>query len=155
MVLDPVVLEPMLDKFFYISILKHECVSEIIEFSRQNEDFFQLIDLESIVSEIQVEATLERAKRRMENGSRIRGFGPLVLMYLSGQPQVGKAIRAAGISVRTNRAMLLCHDRHDMDRFLERFQGAVSEILQSPLPHDDPARDREVFFAMSYVDFQS
>ncbi|QRF74542.1 KEOPS complex Cgi121-like subunit [Thermoplasmatales archaeon] len=144
----------MSDNFFYISILKHDCLNDLIEFSGKSRNFFLIIDLDSVVSEIQVEVSLKRARRRMENNSRVRELGPLVLMYISGQPQVGNGIKAAGISMRTSRAMIVYDERDELEKFLKEFQGMVEQILPSPLPHDNPAKDSEVFFAMSYVDFQ-
>jgi len=144
----------MSDNFFYISILKHDCLKDLIEFSRKSRNFFLIIDLDSVVSEIQVEASLKRARRRMENNSRVRELGPLVLMYISGQPQVGNGIKAAGISMHTSRAMIVYDERDELEKFLKEFQGMLEQILPSPLPRDNPAKDSEVFFAMSYVDFQ-
>jgi|GEM_PF-1758012 tRNA threonylcarbamoyladenosine modification (KEOPS) complex Cgi121 subunit len=145
----------MSDNFFYILLLKPNRVDDIIDFSRQNHHFFLIIDMDSIVSEMQVMVAIDRARRRMENSSRVRELGPLVLMYISGEPQVGKAIRAAGISARTKKAMIVCDNAEEMKKFLDQFGDAIEQIMQPPIPHDEPLRDREVFFAMSNVDFQS
>ena len=145
----------MSDNFFYILLLKPDRVRDIIDFSRRSSHFFLIMDIGSIVSKVQVQAALDRAKRRMENGSKVREIGSLVLMYISGEPQVGNAIRAAGISGKTKKAMIVCDDVEEMKKFRDEFGDAIDEIKQPPIPHDNPSRDREVFFAMSNVDFQS
>lgn len=145
----------MSDNFFYILLLKPDRVKDIIDFSKRSNHFFLVIDMDSIVSEMQVQVALDRARRRMANNSKVRELGPLVLMYISGEPQVGNAIRAAGISSQTKKAMIVCDDAKEMKKFMDEFGEAISEIKQPPIPHDDPSRDREVFFAMSNVDFQS
>lgn len=145
----------MSDNFFYILLLKPDRVKDIIDFSRWSNHFFLVMDAGSIVSEMQVKVALDRARRRMENSSKVRELGPLVLMYISGEPQVGNAIRAAGISSLTKKAMIVCDSVEEMKRFRDEFGDTIDEIRQPPIPHDNASRDREVFFAMSNVDFQS
>ncbi|MHB1708883.1 MAG: KEOPS complex subunit Cgi121 [Thermoplasmataceae archaeon] len=135
--------------------MKPDRVKDIIDFSRWSNHFFLVMDAGSIVSEMQVKVALDRARRRMENSSKVRELGPLVLMYISGEPQVGNAIRAAGISSLTKKAMIVCDSVEEMKRFRDEFGDTIDEIRQPPIPHDNASRDREVFFAMSNVDFQS
>ena len=148
-------MEQMSDNFFYILLLKPDRVKDVIDFSRQSNHFFLVMDMDSIVSEMQVHVALDRARRRIANSSKVRELGPLVLMYISGEPQVGNAIRAAGISSQTKKAMIVCDDVEEMKKFMDEFGDAIDLIKQPPVPHDNPSRDREVFFAMSNVDFQS
>ena len=145
----------MSDNFFYILLLKPDRAKDIIDFSKRSNRFFLVIDMDSIISEVQVQVALDRARRRMANSSKVRELGPLVLMYISGEPQVGNAIRAAGISSKTKKAMIVCDDVEEMKKFMDEFGEAIGEIKQPPIPHDDPSKEREVFFAMSNVDFQS
>lgn len=139
---------------FFISILDPGCVSEIIDYSKHQTDTFVVIDAKAAITETQVRIAVERATRRLENRSRIRDFGSLVMMYVTGSPQIGTALRSAGITKSTVRAVVICHGDDMFHGFLKYFAGRITWLQESPLAYDDPAMDRETLTAMSYVDYE-
>ncbi|MEM0155054.1 MAG: hypothetical protein QW597_00390 [Thermoplasmataceae archaeon] len=129
-------------------------MSEIIDFSKQQTDTFVVIDLKAVITELQVRIAVERATRRLAYSSRIHDFGSLVMMYITGSPQIVSALHSAGISKNTKKAIVICSSPSEFYEFLERFSGRVGRLQESPLVYDDQVRDRDTLTAMSNVDYE-
>lgn len=141
-------------RLYFVSIIDRSCIENVIRYSKYQRGIFVLVDLKSVISQLQINIASERAIRRLDNASRIRDFGSLVMMYLSGRSQIDTALKSAGLNSWTEKAVLICEREGQFLDFLKEFGKNIEKIEDPPIPYDDPSKDRETFFAMSNVDYE-
>lgn len=117
-------------------------VSAIRDFSRSTKDFFALLDYSKVASATQIRAALEHTRRH--SGKRVRDDTAIFMMFMSGEPQISKAIGAVGVRSDSSSIVAVAVDSEDMERFASRFPD-IREDNTLSIPEDSLVRDKEVF----------
>lgn len=126
-------------------------LTKVREFFRTTNNFFAILDMNKLVSEVQVRAAIDRLSRHL-NG-RIRDQGTVLMLLLSGQSQISKAVEAVGVGRETRKLLVIYETEKDLTEFLGLI-GNTLEITDEKLPYDVPEMDREVFGKMSQAEIE-
>ncbi len=82
--------------------------------------------------------------------TRVRDTGALFMMFLTGEPQISRAIIGAGISSQTEAITTVYEDEEDLKKFLQEFPAMVP--AEQEMPTDDPEPDELIFPRMAKVE---
>ncbi len=122
---------------------------EIVDFIKKRADFFQVIDSEKIVSEIQIVNALKKTKRFYERNKRVKLKENLFLIYISYTKQIDDAIRISGIKYNSKNGIVIYNN---VDDFNDLLNIPGIEKASRNIPYDNPDMDKIVFSDMSYMD---
>lgn len=141
----------MLLKIKHIFLKDPSDLKSIIEASKGQANFFQLIDADKLLSEVQIMAAADHVKRN-SNSSKIKNPENLLLMYVAGTTQISRAISMLGLSESTERIIAVYESEEDMEGMMSAFPS-LEEASTRLIPYDVPEMDGEVFSKISHVEF--
>lgn len=131
----------------YFILNKYE--DKILNYLKTRIDFFQLIDGKALTSEIQIREAIRKTERYNAHNNNIHFPGNVLLMYLAGTRQIGKAINKCGITDKTKRGVVIYSNCSDINFLINNDYIRITERF---LPYDVPEMDFEIFSNMAKVD---
>lgn len=123
--------------------------ADMLSFLRTTKNFFSILNSDSLVSELQIKASLEHLKKA--GHKRVKDNGTLLLMYISGESQISRAIEAVGVGNKTRNIAVVYEDQDDLRDFQRSFHSLEPQPA-SPIPADLPENDEQVFGKISKVE---
>lgn len=140
----------MLLKIKHIIFDDPSTLNEIIEASKGQDHFFQLIDADKLLSEVQILAAIDHVVGNAAI-SKVRNMENLLLMYIAGTTQISKAIAALGLSSDTKKIIGVYESEAEIRNMLSKFP-MLRESEARVIPYDAPEFDSEVFSKISHVE---
>ncbi len=123
--------------------------NEVVDFIKKKNDFFQIIDSEKIISEVQIVNALKKMNRFYEQNKKVKLKENLFLIYISYTKQIEDAIKISGIKYSSVYGIVIYKNEEDFNALLN-IQGI--EKIERNVPIDNPELDKRVFSDMSYLD---
>ncbi len=120
-----------------------------MDFIKKKNDFFQIIDSEKIISEVQIVNALKKMNRFYEQNKKVKLKENLFLIYISYTKQIEDAIKISGIKYSSVYGIVIYKNEEDFNALLN-IQGI--EKIERNVPIDNPELDKRVFSDMSYLD---
>ncbi|MEM0132849.1 KEOPS complex subunit Cgi121 [Acidiplasma sp.] len=121
----------------------------ILNFIKSRNNFFQVVDAKSIISELQIINALKKTDRYFRHNKRIKIKSNIFLMYLGYTTQISSAIDLNGIHRDSENGIVIYEKSSDFENFLN-LGGMEKSTFK--LPYDKAECDKKVFMDMAYID---
>ncbi len=123
--------------------------NKIFDYLRIRTDFLQLIDSNSLISELQLKEAMRKTGRYLEHNGKIHFPGAVLLMYLAHTNQINVAVNRCGITPETHRGVVVYSNKDDLDFLVNKGYIKLAERF---LPYDLPQDDFNVFSTMAQLE---
>ncbi|AGO61319.1 MULTISPECIES: KEOPS complex subunit Cgi121 [Ferroplasma] len=123
--------------------------NKIFDYLKTRTSLIQLIDGNSISSELELSEAIRKTDRYLEHNGKIHFPGTVLLMYLAHTNQINVAINRCGINPDTQSGVVVYSNREDLDFLIE---GGYIKLTERFIPYDLPRKDFEVFSSMARLE---